>query len=447
MFEVGDTINDRYVVQGVCSDEGGMGQLLFVESLTEDHEFPIVLKYCRESAEELRSRFRREVRVLAEFEGNSKVVDVLDYDLDHEPPYYVMPYYELGDLRTLITPLVGDFDLQEKLFNEMIDCVNELHSRGQFHRDLKPQNFLRSDGHVVVSDLGLSTELETATRQVTRSSQFWGTDGFLPPEFRVRGGFKHADAAGDIFMLGKTFYVLLTGRDPLYPVQKEIPEAIYAVIERSCSQDKDRRYQSLADLKQSLRSAYDILLDRIHGVGKAGELLERIQDELETFEECNSEDVETFLNLLFMLGHDERLQLCREIEIEVATELASGTYSERHSRFLVIYREMTEQGRYGFHFAETIASNMKAFFDSDDVSSTEKVYALETAIIAAYEQNRFAAMDTCREMITNLIEPGLALRVGELLGNYDHTFIISIEESECRSDAVGAALRRIRADD
>jgi serine/threonine protein kinase len=447
MFEVGDTINGTYVVQSVCSDEGGMGQLLFVESLTEDHEFRIVLKYCRETAEEFRSRFRREVRVLAEFEGNSKVVDVLDYDLDHEPPYFVMPYYELGDLRTLIAPLEGNYELQEKMFNEMIDCVNELHSRGQFHRDLKPQNFLRSDGHIVVSDLGLSTELETATRQVTRSSQFWGTDGFLPPEFRLHGGFKHADAAGDIFMLGKTFYVLLTGRDPLYLIQEGIPEAIYAVIERSCSQDKDRRYQSVAELKQSLRSAYDILLDRIHGVGKAGELLERIQDGLETFEECDTEDVETFLNLLFMLGHDERLQLCREIEIEVATELAAGTYSERLSRFLEIYREMTEEGRFGFHFAETIASNMKALFDSDDVSNTDKVYALETAIIAAYEQNRFAAMDTCREMITNLVEPGLALRVGEMLGNYDHTFIISIEESECRSDAVGAALRGIRTDD
>ena len=110
----------------------------------------------------------------------------------------------------------------------MIDCVAELHARGTFHRDIKPQNFLLDDGNVVVSDLGLSMERESLTA-FTRTSEYWGTQGYLPPEFQT-GGFKNADAAGDIFMLGKSFYVLLTGRDPLYLIANDIPEPLFHLI-------------------------------------------------------------------------------------------------------------------------------------------------------------------------------------------------------------------------
>ena len=54
----------------------------------------------------------------------------------------------------------------------------------------------------------ISTEIGSETG-FTRSSAYWGTHGYIPPEF-LTGGFKHADAPGDVFMLGKTFYVLLS---------------------------------------------------------------------------------------------------------------------------------------------------------------------------------------------------------------------------------------------
>ena len=89
-------VDHNYLVKGVCNTSGGMGTLLFVERFDgQDEPFPIVLKYCREEGEEFLARFKREVRLLQEFQGNSKVVEIVDANLDHIPPYFVMRYYLL----------------------------------------------------------------------------------------------------------------------------------------------------------------------------------------------------------------------------------------------------------------------------------------------------------------------------------------------------------------
>ena len=90
MFDVGSVIDKKYVVRGVCSDSGGMGAILFVDPVGHDPGSKIVLKYCRGQSDEHLLRFRREVRLLASFAGNVKVVQILDKNLDHEPPYFVM---------------------------------------------------------------------------------------------------------------------------------------------------------------------------------------------------------------------------------------------------------------------------------------------------------------------------------------------------------------------
>ena len=61
MFDTGDVIDGKYLVKGVCSDSGGMGKILFVKALKNPPDFKIVLKYCKDTAEEQLKRFRREV--------------------------------------------------------------------------------------------------------------------------------------------------------------------------------------------------------------------------------------------------------------------------------------------------------------------------------------------------------------------------------------------------
>jgi eukaryotic-like serine/threonine-protein kinase len=437
----GDIVDGKFQVKDLCNDTGGMGTLVFVKPLKKDYPFKLVLKYCRDLGEEVRRRFRREVRLLAEFRGNSKVVEIVAHNVDHDPPYFVMRYYPDGDLTKLSDRIRGDIELQERVFCQMIDCISELHSRGTFHRDIKPQNFLIHGDSVVVSDLGLSKELDGHTA-ATRSSQYWGTMGYLPPEFLQDGGFKNAAAAGDVFMLGKTFYVLLTGRDPTYLNLEGISPPVFTVVERCCEVRVERRYADLATLKQRLTAAYDVLLQRHVGPGKAGQLISEIVDDQKAGK-AKSAKVNEFIEALSMLDENDRTKIIFDLErgfFELLTRPAVQTHIRS---FLNVYRVMVEDASYGWNYAETIADNMKMVFDSNAVEIQNKVEALEIAIEGAVRQNRYAAMDTCAAMIKSVRDEDLGHRVAEMLMEHPEHFITSIERSECRSDAIGAALQRL----
>ncbi len=444
MYETGAIIDGRYVVEGVCNDSGGMGALLFVRDTNKDHGYQLVMKYCRETAEEQIKRFQREVRLLAEYEGNSKVVQLIDFNVEHEPPYFVMRFYENGDLTNLIEELSGNAEQQEIIFHEMIDCVSELHSRSQFHRDIKPQNFLIGENGIHVSDFGLSMEVDSGTG-FTRSSMYWGTPGYIPPEFLTHGGFKNADASGDVFMLGKSFYVLLTKRDPMYLLADGIEAPVFHVIERACAINKGHRYQSLSELRQSLVMAYDVVLHRGGGLGETQQLLSAINDKLEQEQQYSSAQVIEFIEKLALLEHSDKIRMCFEIDRRFFVAVRQPPVVQHMPEFLSVYKEMIESEDYGWSYAETIAGNMKTLFFGEDVPIKQKAVALELAIDAAYRMNRYAAMDTCRAMITGITNEELGNEVASVILRSNHTFIQTIELSECKSEQVRAAINTLNS--
>ena len=73
-----------------------------------------------------------------------------------------------GDLRSVINqhgydgdetgPTVPEEDIKLYL-SEVLISIEELHKNGIVHRDIKPENILiNSDGHIKLSDFGLSKE-------------------------------------------------------------------------------------------------------------------------------------------------------------------------------------------------------------------------------------------------------------------------------------------------
>src|SRR5207249_1959332 len=184
---------------------------------------------------------------------------------------------------------------------------------------------------------------------------------------------------------------------------------------RCCATSKTGRYPRLADLRQSLRSAFDVVLSRAIGPGLATSTLRSIVDRLKSQNKYNSGEVIKFINELSMLNEQDKIQVAFDLPRELFDVLGQKPFKAHLGRFLAMYRMMAEEGTYPWSFAEDIANNMRRIFDSSEVRPNDKADALRIAIIAAERQNRFAAMDTCRAMIMGVADDGLAQRVHDVM--------------------------------
>lgn len=446
-LKVGDVFAKKYVIWGLPPDVGGMGRVLFVHPISNEKD-RIALKFCKDPA--LYERFKREVTILKKYAGNSKVIQILSHDLESKPPYFTMPYSAKGDVYTRIERIKIEPDLQEKLFYKLIDAISELHANGDIHRDIKPQNFLIFDkSTIVVSDFGLA-KLGEGASTFTRTMDAGGTTEYAPPEFFQPGGFKTASVGWDIFSLGKTIYRLCTDRHAQHLTPDGIPPSLMHVIRKCCEIDPKLRYRSLSELRQALSNSYDIILGRLDAGTDFTQSLERISRALDKGK-FNTDEVNTLLEAL--PSQDE------EIQIYFADNLPSGLLGlicgiEKFDRYIpaivdsyALMLTQKENHNVNFAYAEVVANEMKTIFDCDFAPNALKGRCLRFAIDWSIRCNRFAAMDTCIQMIKSVFEEELGMLVADLIEEFSASdFITSIEPSACKSQAVKRKLLEFRTE-
>jgi serine/threonine protein kinase len=204
----------------------------------------------------LLKRFENEFRAASKL-NHPNVVRAIDYGTVAGRPYLVMEYV---DGESLGQRLERDGRISEDESVRMVSLaakgLQEAHTHGLIHRDIKPDNIMITrDGQVKIADLGLVKETE-ADLNLTRTGRGLGTPHFMSPEqFR---NAKNADVKCDIYSLGATMYMMVTGELPfgncngpldawMKKVQNDLPaprkllpslsERVDAAIQRSMSPD------------------------------------------------------------------------------------------------------------------------------------------------------------------------------------------------------------------
>ncbi len=262
--------------------QGGMGLVFLAKQTSLDRN--VALKVVRSqlaSSPSMMARFTREAYAAAQL-VHPNVVQIYDMGDAHGSCYFSMELVDGASLHELVG---GKRKLDpEQATSFILHAARGLqcaHNAGMVHRDIKPANLLvTKEGVVKVADLGLvkvagKIEIEddveeavalSASPNITRVGATVGTSYYMAPE-QAKSAI-NVDHRSDIYSLGCTYYVLLTGRRPFEgrsveelvskhstapivapsTISARVPKELSAIVVKMMAKDPDDRYQTAHEL-------------------------------------------------------------------------------------------------------------------------------------------------------------------------------------------------------
>jgi serine/threonine protein kinase len=196
--------------------QGGMGSVYKARRRDRDDGELVALKLLmpdRDNAVRLR-RFEQEYRAALRLD-HPNIVKVLEFGSDRDHHFLVMELVQGKSLGAILAKLGRlEEDLIIDLIVQVANALHQVHALKLVHRDVKPDNILVTSGRVAkLTDLGVVKVLDDDI-DLTRPNTGLGTPNFMAPEQFTNA--KRADPRCDIYSLGATLYMAVTGQIPFH---------------------------------------------------------------------------------------------------------------------------------------------------------------------------------------------------------------------------------------
>jgi len=251
---------------------------------------PVVLKILRTgllSAEQLRTTVLREARLASAIE-HPNVCAIYEVGESGDEGYIVMQYVPGQSLDQLIARGPASLQLVLSVGIQIADGLQAAHALGIFHRDLKPQNVMLTDGGLVkILDFGLARRLHPEEANFDPSKPGLAKDASVAATYTARGGTirymapeqfvtGQSSAQSDVWALGVILYELTSGRHPfarpdaedfqvIRAIQFSDPEdlskivptispELKSVIASCLEKNPGARYASAAEVREALKT-------------------------------------------------------------------------------------------------------------------------------------------------------------------------------------------------
>jgi eukaryotic-like serine/threonine-protein kinase len=266
----GDIIEGRYKYIDRIG-RGAFGTVLLMEDTVVDER--LILKFLNPNVstdEEVMKRFVHELRYSRKI-THKNVIRIYDF-------LYIQGNYAISmeyfPSHTLGAEIVGDKPVELKralqFGIDMCTGMTVAHQVGIVHRDLKPANVLiNQDGLLKIVDFGVAAAQREGDTQLTKTGYVIGSPKYMAPE-QILG--KKVDERADIYALGVMLYEMLTGVPPysrgdhmsvMYqhvqgkarPPQElnpALPAGLPELIMKAMAVDKNKRFQSMDELRLAL---------------------------------------------------------------------------------------------------------------------------------------------------------------------------------------------------
>ena len=262
---------------------GGMGVVYLAEDMKLGRKVAIkILSDEFTTNKDRLNRFEQEASAASNL-NHPNILTIHEVGVDDGHHYIATEFIDGVTLRRKMaaTPLESPEILDVAI--QVASALEEAHSAGIVHRDVKPDNIMvRRNGYVKVLDFGLAkltesidrspSDAEASTRVLvqTDAGVVMGTSHYMSPE-QARG--KPVDARSDIWSLGVVIYEMVAGRTPFEGetstdvivaiTQKEppalarfapnVPAELDWIVMKALRKDRDERYQTIKELITDLR--------------------------------------------------------------------------------------------------------------------------------------------------------------------------------------------------